>query len=150
MRDAILASGCAVGLGLLLASPVSAQSRTGIEMGRNEFISHCATCHGIEGRGDGPMRPFLARPPSNLTTLALRNGGVYPRLAVSEIIDGRGIEGAGPHGTRDMPVWGQVYRDESQQQLRGTPFPPEWSVRGRIMALVEYLETLQQKKGDAS
>ena len=145
MRPSILAIGFALGLGLLAPGTVLAQSRTGVEMGRTEFISHCATCHGIDGLGDGPMRPFLARPPSNLSTLAIRNRGVYPRLAVSEIIDGRGIEGPGPHGTRDMPIWGQVYRDESQQQLRGTPFPPEWSVRGRIMALVEYLETLQQK-----
>jgi hypothetical protein len=43
-----------------------------------------------------------------------------------------------------MPVWGRVYREQSEHQTRGTPFPPEWSVRGRIQALVSYLESLQQ------
>lgn len=116
----------------------------GVELGRREFEDNCATCHGMEARGDGPMRPFLARPPSDLTTLAQRYGGAFPRSLVADLIDGRGMAAPGPHGTRDMPVWGRVYREQSEAQTRGTPFPPEWSVRGRITALVDYLQTLQR------
>lgn len=114
------------------------------EMGKREYQSACASCHGIDGRGDGPMRPFLSRPPADLTTLAARHGGTFPKSLIADLIDGRGIEGPGPHGSRDMPIWGQVYREESDWRLRGVPFPAEWSVRGRILSLVEYLGTLQR------
>ncbi|MCA3181946.1 MAG: c-type cytochrome [Burkholderiales bacterium] len=114
------------------------------ELGRREFEDNCATCHGMEARGDGPMRPFLVRPPTDLTTLAQRNGGTFPRTRIADLIDGRGQEQPGSHGTRDMPVWGRVYREQSEAQTRGTPFPAEWSVRGRIVALVDYLQTLQR------
>lgn len=121
-----------------------AQTLSPTEMGKREYQSACASCHGIDGRGDGPMRPFLSRPPADLTTLAARHGGSFPKSLIADLIDGRGVEGPGPHGSRDMPIWGQVYREESDWRLRGVPFPAEWSVRGRILALVEYLGTLQR------
>jgi mono/diheme cytochrome c family protein len=126
------------------AQAAQAAQSVGADLGRREFEDNCATCHGMEARGDGPMRPFLARPPSDLTRLAQRHGGTFPRSLIADLIDGRGMTGPGPHGTRDMPVWGRVYREQSEAQTRGTPFPPEWSVRGRITALVDYLQTLQQ------
>ena len=73
-----------------------------------------------------------------------RPRGTFPRSLIADLIDGRGIETPGTHGTRDMPIWGRVYREQSEAQTRGTPFPPEWSVRGRIAALVEYLQSVQQ------
>ncbi len=126
------------------ARPAQAAQPSGADLGRREFEDNCATCHGMEARGDGPMRPFLVRPPSDLTTLSQRYGGTFPRSLVADLIDGRGMAGPGPHGSRDMPVWGRVYREQSEAQTRGTPFPPEWSVRGRITALVDYLQTLQR------
>jgi mono/diheme cytochrome c family protein len=123
---------------------VAAQPATPAELGQHEFESNCATCHGMTGLGDGPMRPFLARVPADLTTVARRNGGTFPKTAIADMIDGRGMTGASAHGTREMPVWGRVYREQSDAQTRGTPFPSEWSVRGRILALVAYLETLQR------
>ena len=113
---------------MLWSAALQAQTLSPTEMGKREYQSACASCHGIDGRGDGPMRPFLSRPPADLTTLAARHG----------------VEGPGPHGSRDMPIWGQVYREESDWRLRGVPFPAEWSVRGRILALVEYLGTMQR------
>jgi mono/diheme cytochrome c family protein len=125
-------------------TPVLAQPAPGTDLGRREFENNCATCHGMTAQGDGPMRPFLVRVPPDLTTLARRNGGTFPSTAIADLIDGRGIAQPGSHGTRDMPVWGAVYREQSEYQTRGTPFPVEWSVRGRIQALVRYLGTLQQ------
>lgn len=123
----------------------SAQTVTGAELGRHEYETNCAICHGIDARGGGPMRPFLARVPADLTSLARRNGGVFPKDAVAELIDGRATVEPGPHGTREMPIWGKVYREQANHQMRGMPFPSEWTVRGRILALTDYLSTLQQR-----
>ena len=128
-----------------LPGHASAQTVTGAELGRHEFETNCAICHGIDARGGGPMRPFLARVPADLTSLARRNGGVFPKDAVAELIDGRATVEPGPHGTREMPIWGNVYREQANHQMRGMPFPSEWSVRGRILALTDYLSTLQQR-----
>jgi len=136
MVSAVLAS---------LPCNASAQTVTGAELGRHEFETNCAICHGIDARGGGPMRPFLARVPADLTVLARRNGGVFPKDAVAELIDGRATVEPGPHGTREMPIWGNVYREQANHQMRGMPFPSEWTVRGRILALTDYLSTLQQR-----
>jgi len=146
-RAALLAAMLVAAPVLLASAPALAQvvpASDAVALGRREFENNCATCHGMEARGDGPMRPFLVRPPADLTALARRHGGTFPRSLIADLIDGRGIETPGTHGTRDMPIWGRVYREQSEAQTRGTPFPPEWSVRGRIAALVEYLQTLQQ------
>jgi hypothetical protein len=128
----------------LAVPPGAAAATTPAEAGRLEYESHCATCHGIDGRGDGPMQPVLARAPADLPLIARRRGGAFPRSEIADLIDGRAVTGPGPHGTREMPVWGRVYREQSDAQTRGTPFPPEWSVRGRILSLVAYIETLQR------
>lgn len=131
-----------------LAQPASVAAPTAppamLERGRLEFESNCATCHGMGARGDGPMRPFLAREPADLTTIARRRGGSFPRSEIADLIDGRGMTEPGVHGTREMPIWGRVYREQSEAQTRGTPFPAEWSVRGRTLALAEYLQSLQR------
>ena len=124
------------------------QTLSPTEMGKREYQSACASCHGIDGHGDGPMRPFLSRPPADLTTLAARHGGSFPKSLIADLIDGRGVEGPGPHGSRDMPIWGQVYREESDWRPRGAPFPADWNVRGRILALVEYLGTITRYCSD--
>jgi cytochrome c oxidase cbb3-type subunit 2/cytochrome c oxidase cbb3-type subunit I/II len=36
------------------------------EVGQRLFSDHCASCHGDEGRGDGPAAPWLSPPPTNL------------------------------------------------------------------------------------
>ena len=146
-RHRALALALAIGsaLSTSLPQPASAQTVTGAELGRHEFETNCAICHGIDARGGGPMRPFLARVPADLTGLARRNGGVFPKDAVAELIDGRASAEPGPHGTREMPIWGNVYREQSDYQMRGMPFPSEWTVRGRILALTDYLSTLQQR-----
>jgi mono/diheme cytochrome c family protein len=95
------------------------------------FRTHCATCHGSAGRGDGAMAGQLRRLPPNLTTFAVRNGGVFPAERIRQVIDGTGVAA---HGDRDMPVWGAVFKRSS----RG-------DVSARIDALVRFLEALQQR-----
>lgn len=114
------------------------------ERGRREFESSCAVCHGVEATGDGPLRPFLRKPPPDLTTLARRAGGTFPAHDVMAMIDGRSSVRIGSHGTREMPAWGQVYLESAQDEAARTKVQPEGSVHARIMALVDYLARLQR------
>jgi mono/diheme cytochrome c family protein len=115
--------------------------------GRQEFLRSCASCHGTSGRGDGPVAKSLRTAPPDLTKLSEANSGVFPISRVYEVIDGR-IERL-VHGSRDMPVWGERYmqgmmsrdtREFTSKELA------EASVRARILALVEYISTLQRGK----
>ena len=109
-----------------------------LDLGKSEYESSCASCHGVSGKGDGAMVGMLTKPPSDLTTLARRNGGVFPVQRVSEMIDGRTSVMIGSHGAREMPVWGHVYRSEDTQ-------PRDLHARNRISSLVDYLARIQGK-----
>lgn len=109
-----------------------------LDLGKSEYESSCASCHGVSGKGDGAMVGMLTKPPSDLTTLARRNGGVFPVQRISEMIDGRTSVMIGSHGAREMPVWGHVYRSEDTQ-------PRDLHARNRISALVDYLARIQGK-----
>lgn len=124
-----------------LGGPVWAESS--VDIGKVEFETSCASCHGVGGKGDGAVQPFLVKAPPDLTTLAKRNGGALPVELVWEMIDGRATT-AGVHGTREMPVWGSSFRVRALSQPE-TAANPEWYVRGRIVALIDYLNRLQQK-----
>jgi mono/diheme cytochrome c family protein len=107
------------------------------DAGSQLFRAHCATCHGRTGRGDGPMADQLRQAPPDLTKFTARNGGVFPRERVYRIIDGRGVPS---HGDRDMPVWGDVFK-----QTEGVPAS---DVKTRIEAIVRYLEGIQERAAD--
>lgn len=128
----------------LLAVTANAWALTPIERGRVEYEHQCASCHGTTARGDGPLRPFLTRAPSDLATLAQRHGGKLPEQQVRQMIDGRAMTEPGPHGTREMPVWGQRFREEAQETRMGR-WMPERQVRQRLDTLIAYLESLQVK-----
>jgi mono/diheme cytochrome c family protein len=98
------------------------------------FTRYCATCHGQSATGDGPLSANLRKRPANLTLLARSNGGVYSKEMVARIIDGR--KPLGGHGGGDMPAWGDAFARSAEDSD---------NIAGRISALVDYLETIQQK-----
>lgn len=122
---------------LLLASRVSV-AQTSVDFGRNEFMASCASCHGITAKGEGGMRQYLTKPPTDLTRLSRDNGGVFPSQRIWEVIDGRIYAPIGSHGAREMPVWGYIYRAEDTQ-------PADIHARNRIAALLDYLVRIQEK-----
>jgi mono/diheme cytochrome c family protein len=129
----------------LTAAPVAADTLA-TDPGRTEYMSSCASCHGADGKGNGPVAQGLTKKPSDLTTLARRSGGALPVQLVWEMVDGRASTDIWAHGSRDMPVWGYEYRAAAQL----SPDPaiaarPEWFVRGRIVALIDYLQRIQVK-----
>lgn len=120
----------------------SAQERP--DAGRYTFLELCASCHGKSGRGDGPMVQQLRRVPTDLTQLAKEHGGVFPSLRVLNSIDGRSAPQVGPHGAREMPVWGTVLRSpEPQGQARRGD--PDRQARQQMVDLLEYLASIQQQ-----
>jgi mono/diheme cytochrome c family protein len=133
----------AVGLPLMACGQQQADIGKQMDVGKREYDTHCAVCHGSKGKGDGPYPGTGETRPADLTTLARRNGGVFPFARVYEFIDGRQIVKA--HGTRDMPIWGLDYRAEAAEYYAQTPFNAEAFVRARILALTEYVYRLQVK-----
>ena len=121
------------------ATLVSAQPK--MDLGKREFESKCAVCHGTGGKGDGPYAAQLKATLPDLTTMARRNGGVFPVSRTYEAIEGAGKG----HGTREMPVWGLDYTIQATEALPDLPYNQAQYVRTRIMALLEYLNQLQQK-----
>jgi mono/diheme cytochrome c family protein len=112
---------------------------TGInDPGAQAFGTYCASCHGISGEGDGPAAGALRRSPPDLTTFSTRNGGVFPSVRLSAIIDGREVAA---HGDREMPVWGDAFRASP------TGLSPE-QVKKRIEAIVKYLQAVQKRPAE--
>lgn len=120
--------------GLLLSCAVVAQPPE-VKAGSDRFLSMCAVCHGLDGRGEGPYRGLLVNSPSDLTMLSENNGGRFPEQHVREVIDGRKF---GVHGRRDMPIWGTVFQKEHPG------VDSEAHVRQRIKELIAYLRTIQR------
>ena len=91
------------------------------------------------------MAGYIAGSMPDLSMLQKNNGGVFPFAALYGVIDGSGTKGA--HGSSDMPAWGMRYSAQAPEML-GDYYTPEDQavfVRGRILALIEYISTLQQK-----
>jgi mono/diheme cytochrome c family protein len=104
-----------------------------IDLGKTEYRSSCAACHGIDAKGNGPVSKELKTPPTDLTVLAKNNNGVFPYDMVYQVIDGRNST-ISSHGTREMPIWG--YRFGPPQAFR---------FKNRILAVIEYLKRIQEK-----
>lgn len=125
-----------------LASGASADPNT--DFGKIEYESNCASCHGLSGKGDGPLSDVFRNKAPDLSTLSKRNEGVFPAQRVYEVIDGRKEVEA--HGPRTMPVWGREYQS-------AVPDLVEWGyidfgrsiAHARVASLVDYLFRMQKK-----
>jgi mono/diheme cytochrome c family protein len=116
------------------------------DRGRYEYEAHCAVCHGLSGKGDGPFAGQLqtAAVVPDLTELSKKNSGVFPFMRVYEMIDGE--RSLTWHGTRQMPIWGPRYRSEAGESAYDDfRADPDVFVRARILALSEYVYRLQGK-----
>jgi mono/diheme cytochrome c family protein len=103
--------------------------------GGDLFHFYCASCHGRDGKGDGPVASALNRRPPDLTAIAKRNGGRFPTDRLVQFVSGD-REPASAHGSTDMPVWGPIFRAlDPQDKLN----------RIRIENVVSFLESIQSK-----
>lgn len=118
------------------AVPVLAQEA---EEGRAIYMQHCATCHGLEADGKGPMAPVMVVQPKDLSRLVIDNNGEFPLMRVVQRIDGR--DPLVSHGST-MPVYGEFFMgdDVAMKTAAGQPV-----MMGRPIAdLVAYLQEIQQ------
>jgi mono/diheme cytochrome c family protein len=105
--------------------------------GGDLYQHHCASCHGRDGTGGGPAAIALKQAPPDLTTVTRRNGGVFPTARVIWLIGGKdGAPLPAAHGSREMPVWGPIFR-----ALDANPKSAEI----RIANLVTFVESMQLK-----
>jgi mono/diheme cytochrome c family protein len=126
--------------GLLYAAGAAAQEAAPDESvlgeGKSDFEWQCSSCHGPDGKGDGPMAKMLIKPPANLTVIAKANGGVFPFWRVYQTIAGKApVPG---HETFQMPdFWKRFRGDEKEWGF----LPPHV----RILELTHYIESVQEK-----
>jgi len=99
------------------------------------YKAYCASCHGTDARGGGPMAKSLKVPPPDLTRIYISNGGTFPLKRIARIISGEEQLPSG-HGSREMPVWGPFFSQVGNDQDLGPM---------RIDALARYLEQIQRK-----
>ncbi|MCG8590097.1 MAG: cytochrome c [Proteobacteria bacterium] len=128
-----------VGVGLVSGGDVLCDdSREADEAGATLYARYCASCHGMTGRGDGPVSVALVHPPADLTRLHERYGRPLDAQRLAEWIDGRRVVPA--HGVREMPIWGE-------RLYEGAPPPSpdlEKAKRGAILLIVHHLESIQE------
>lgn len=117
------------------ASAAQERPLIGSIRGDNLFRTYCASCHGEDAKGNGPMAAWLKVQPSDLTHIAARNGGKFPLERVDRIISGDEPLPSG-HGTRAMPIWGPVFSQVTRDQDLG---------KVRIDNLARYLRDIQSQ-----
>ena len=106
--------------------------------GRELYVRHCASCHGMGGRGDGPASKAFRRRPSDLTRVRERYRGRYPVREVMAAIDGRYPVRA--HGDSTMPVWGIVFEQEKEEKEARWP---KRTTLLQVRLIADYVLTLQ-------
>lgn len=126
-------------LSVLFSGPIAAET-----MGQSEYMSSCAACHGADGKGSGPMVGHLMGSVPDLTQLSSANDGVFPVTKVYSTIDG--TMNVGPHGSREMPIWGNRYqaRGAAGANPDFAAAEAETFATFRILALTEYLASIQE------
>ena len=112
-------------------------SRTSATNGKQMYVNYCSPCHGVDGRGQGPVAAALKKQPADLALLSKNNGGKFPSTHIMSVLE---FGAANPsHGTAEMPVWGPMLG-----KMDSTNAEPNVRVL-RINNLSRYLQSLQAK-----
>ena len=119
-------------------SGTPSREQVALQVGKQQYLKYCATCHGPNGTGDGVAAHLFKSKPTDLTTLAERNGGTFPMNELLNIVKGNAPIAA--HGTREMPVWGEIL---------GRPLDTSMNQQAvdnaEILVIGHYLESIQKK-----
>lgn len=124
-------------VGTVLPGSVLAQSAVPTGAGDKLFQQYCSSCHGADGRGNGPVASQLRATVPDLQLIAARRNGTFPESEIAAFIDGRSATAA--HGSREMPVWGRNF----SAQFGGGEISEE-ATRGYLTALIAYLKSIQK------
>ncbi len=103
--------------------PAEQPGKDAVGQGRKLFLNYCASCHGTNGAGGGPVATSLKKHPPDLRRLQATNSK-YSSETIRKAITG---DSSLPvHGDKEMPVWGMI--------LTGSD----------INNLVKYIESIQK------
>jgi mono/diheme cytochrome c family protein len=120
-------------LGLAAQTVTKASAKyTSPASGSEMFKAYCASCHGIDAKGNGPAATAMKAAMPDLTRLSVVNKGKFPTDHVQALIEGQGLNA---HGSPEMPVWGPVFRhmdDHSSAKMQQ-----------RVRNLTKYIESIQ-------
>lgn len=108
--------------------------QTGAVSGKELYLDHCAVCHGTDGKGHGPATAALKTAPPDLTLLAKNSGGKFPSAHLVTILDSN--PGAVVHGSKEMPIWGPIFRKMGTDPNLG---------HLRALNVSKYIESMQAK-----
>ena len=143
-----------LGLALVAASSFAMAGDKVNEAAKADYVAYCASCHGVDGTGNGPLADTLKVRPADLTVISKKNGGHFPYTMLRKTIEGRELGLARAHGPREMPVWGPVFSVEPDAPVPGGGGAGGWSgsfaqcvhlaARARIMNVVDYIESIQK------
>ena len=122
----------------LLAGKVFAAEPSGAQ----EYKDNCARCHGADATGkgqDADNKPGYH--PADLTHISKDHGGAFPHQEIYDVIDGGKRLPAHYNFNSPMPLWGLSF------QLKGKEYSEESeaAVKRKINALLDYLESIQEK-----
>lgn len=108
-------------------------------VGKKEFVTYCGSCHGSNGKGDGPIVHFLERKPPNLTQLSKNNNGHYPFERIWGVFDGSYV--IAEHGSSVMPIWGHRFVQEGHQNNESDI---STTARAKALNIILYLQVIQE------
>jgi mono/diheme cytochrome c family protein len=113
-------------------------NKTASNDGKQMYSNYCAPCHGVDGRGHGPVAPALKVQPTDLTILSKDNLGKFPDSHIATVLQfGAEMPSHGSaHGSAEMPVWGPILGNMSRSNSAAEK-------QQRISNLTQYLKTIQ-------
>jgi mono/diheme cytochrome c family protein len=121
-----------------LAAPFAAAAEQPENPAKKAYLTYCGACHGETGKGDGVAGTFMRPKPTDLTQLAKNAGGDFPATRLTQVLEGRAQ--IDPHGKADLPVWGELFREEAAGNLAG-----EAAARGKMQLIIQHLRAIQAK-----
>ena len=133
MKGALFLAGLVVAAGVSARADTKAPDAQTLGAGRALFLEHCASCHGADAKGGGPVAASLKGPVADLTRLPQKDGA-FDEARVRTSIDG--TQAVTAHGTREMPVWGKVLAKTGPKRGEG------WA-QADIWTLIQYLKSIQ-------
>jgi len=142
------------GLALAVVASLAVAAEGVNESAKADYVAYCASCHGVEGLGNGPLADTLKVKPTDLTMITKNNDGKFPYTLLRKTIEGRELGLARAHGPREMPVWGPVFSQVPEGPVPGGTGSGDFSgsfaqcvnlaARARVMNIVDYIESIQK------
>jgi len=144
-RTSALVGRLFVGVALLLGGLRPVRADDAQDANRLLYLRYCGACHGPHGKGDGTVGTLFQTKPTDLTQIAKKHGGEFPTAEIEMVIDGRTATGA--HGAPDMPVWGEVLREEAATSGSQAGWQSaNQDARRKLAFITAYIKSIQEKK----